>query len=168
MCVHACTPPLGIWFFNVTKHASHFAVWPTQYLWFYPFTLFPQQFTVVHHSLHTPSASDRPCLFLWPTYLWTSCCLCYPDSSVAFLPPLLEKNRLFFFFNCDFGFLSFWTRTFSFNYYWLFSAGFLLVCEMYTPELNAVLHKSMYWPQKDYPYICLFFFKRFSLFLAMV
>lgn len=33
---------------------------------------------------------------------------------------------------------------------------------MYAAELNAVLHKSVCQPQKDYPYICLFFFKRFS------
>jgi len=47
------------------------------------------------------------------------------------------------------------------DYFWLW---FILICEMYAPELNAVLYKSEHHPQKDYPYICLFFFKRLFIF----
>lgn len=42
--------------------------------------------------------------------------------------------------------------------FWLW---FILICEMYAPELNGVLYKSIYQPQKDY---LSFFSKRFSLF----
>lgn len=128
---------------------------------------FPQQFIVVHHSLHTPSASDRPRLFLWPSYLWTSCCLCYPDSSVGFLLSLLEKNFFFFLTEISASFLFELAHSLliTIDYFWLL---FLLICEMYAPELNAVLYKSIYQSQKDYPYICLFFFKILSLFWAMV
>lgn len=151
MCPHS----LGVWFFNITEHASHSAVWPTQYLKCYPFTLFPQQFTVVHHSLHIPSASDRLCLFLWSSYLWTSCCLCCPDSSVAFLPPLLEKNVFFFLTEilASFLFKLAHSLLITIDYFWLW---FILICEMYAPELNAVLHKSISLRKIIHTFVCSF------------
>lgn len=92
---HIVTLPLDIWFLKVTEHASHSVVFPTQYSLFYCFTLFfPQQFIVVHHSLHTTSASDRPSSY----DLHTS------EHPVASATPIL---LLPFFLPC-------WKRTFVF------------------------------------------------------
>lgn len=160
--------PLGFWFLKVTEHASHSVVFPTQYSLFYCFTLFfLQQFIVVHHSLHTTSASDRPSSY----DLHTSEHPVASATPILLLPFFLPCwKRTFVFSDWDFGFLSFWTFTFSSNYYRLFLAEvhFILICEMYAPELNAVLHKSIYQPQKHYLYICLFFFEGFSLLWVIV
>lgn len=87
---------------------------------------------------------------------------------ILLLPSFLPCWKRTFFSDWDFGFLSFelaHSLLITIDYFWLW---FILICEIYAPELNAVLYKSIYQPQKDYPYICLFFFKIFSLFWAMV
>lgn len=121
------TLPLGIWFLKVTEHASHSVVFPTRYSLFYCFTLFfPQQFIVVHHSLHTTSVSDRPS----SSDLHTSehpVASATPILLLPFFLPCWKRTFFFFFFfpDWDFGFLSFWTFTFSSNYCRLFWLWFI-------------------------------------------
>lgn len=95
--------------------------------------------------------------------LRTSCCLCYPDSSVAFLPLLLEKKKPIFFLTeilASFLFKLAQSLLITIDYFWLW---FILICEMYAPELNGVLYKSIYQPQKDY---LSFFFQKILFILS--
>lgn len=99
-----------------------------------------------------------PLNLLLPLLPWFFCCLSsFPAGKEPFF--FLTEISASFLFELAHSLLI------TIDYFWLL---FLLICEMYASELNAVLYKSMYQPQKDYPYICLFFFKRLSLFWAMV
>lgn len=91
---------------------------------------------------------------LLPLLPWFFCCL--PSSSAGKKTP---------FFWLRFWLLFFLNSHILFNYYWLFLAVVHTHCEMYAPELNRVLYKSIYQPHKDY---LLFFSKVFSLFQTMV
>lgn len=118
----------------------------------------------MHHSLHTPSVSDRPCLSSYD--LHTSEPPVASATLILLLPSFLpswKKPRLFLTeILASFLFKLAHSLLITIDYFWLW---FILICEMYAPELNGVLHKSIYQPQKDY---LSFFSKRFSLFWAMV
>lgn len=92
---------------------------------------------------------------LLPLLPWFFCCL--PSSPAGKKPRLFLTEIL-----ASFLFKLAHSLLITIDYFWLW---FILICEMYAPELNGVLHKSIYQPQKDY---LSFFSKRFSLFWAMV